>query len=134
MASKAAAVEMDVAGHTVRLSSPDKVYFAERGYTKHDVFSYYLSVGDGILRALHRRPTTLQRFPDGLDGEMFFQKRVPTRGVPPWIETVDHRVPVRADRRRTRGSGPRARGLGCADGDDRVPPVAGAQRRPGCAG
>jgi DNA ligase D len=87
MATKAGAVEVEVAGHSVRLSSPDKVYFAERGYTKHDVFSYYLAVGDGILRALHRRPTTLQRFPDGLDGEMFFQKRVPVRGVPPWIET-----------------------------------------------
>jgi len=87
MASKSAAIEVEVAGHSVRLSSPEKIYFAERGFTKHDVFSYYLAVGDGILRALHRRPTTLQRFPDGLDGETFFQKRVPTRGVPPWVET-----------------------------------------------
>ncbi len=88
MASKVAALEVDVAGRAVRLSSPDKVYFAERNYTKRDVFDYYLAVGDGILRALHHRPTTLQRFPDGLDGETFFQKRVPTRGVPPWIETA----------------------------------------------
>jgi DNA ligase D len=88
MPSKSAAIEVEVAGKSVRLSSPDKVYFAERGFTKHDVFSYYLAVGDGILRALHNRPTTLQRFPDGLDGEAFFQKRVPTRGVPPWVETA----------------------------------------------
>jgi DNA ligase D len=81
-------VEVEVAGHTVRLSSPDKVYFPQRGYTKRDVFEYYLAVGDGIVRALRERPTTLQRFPEGIDGEMFFQKRVPTRGVPPWVQTA----------------------------------------------
>jgi DNA ligase D len=86
-------MEIDVAGRSVRLSSPDKIYFAERGFTKHDVFSYYLAVGDGILRALRNRPTTLQRFPDGLDGEAFFQKRVPTRGVPPWVETASITFP-----------------------------------------
>jgi DNA ligase D len=85
---KAAAEEHQIAGHTVRLSSPDKVVFAERGYTKRDVFEYYVAVGDGILRALRDRPTTLQRFPDGLDGEAFFQKRIPTRGVPDWITTA----------------------------------------------
>lgn len=86
--SKTAAMAVDVDGVPVRLSSPDKIYFPERGYTKHDVFAYYLAVGDGIMRALRDRPTTLQRFPDGLDGEMFFQKRVPTRGVPPWVRTA----------------------------------------------
>ncbi|GIE84301.1 non-homologous end-joining DNA ligase [Actinoplanes regularis] len=90
---KAAAEEHQIAGHTVRLSSPDKVVFAERGYTKRDVFEYYLSVGDGILRALRDRPTTLQRFPDGLDGEAFFQKRIPTRGVPDWIKTATIKFP-----------------------------------------
>jgi DNA ligase D len=82
------AVEVEVAGHPVRLTSPDKVMFPQRGYTKQDVFSYYLAVGDGIMRALRDRPTTLQRFPDGVDGEAFYQKRVPTRGVPPWIQTA----------------------------------------------
>jgi DNA ligase D len=85
---RTAAVEYEIAGHAVRLTSPDKVYFPRRGYTKRDVFEYYLAVGDGILRALSHRPTTLQRFPDGIEGEMFFQKRVPTRGVPPWIHTA----------------------------------------------
>jgi DNA ligase D len=83
-----AAIEVEVAGRSVRLSSPDKVYFPERKFTKRDVFDYYLAVGGGILRALYERPTTLQRFPDGLDGETFFQKRVPTRGVPPWVQTA----------------------------------------------
>ncbi len=82
------AEEIEVAGHAVRLTSPDKVVFPRYGYTKRDVFEYYLSVGDGIMRALRDRPTTLQRFPDGIEGEMFFQKRIPTRGVPPWIQTA----------------------------------------------
>jgi DNA ligase D len=86
--SKAPAEELEIAGHTVRLTSPDKVCFPRNGYTKRDVFEYYLAVGDGILRALRNRPTTLQRFPDGVDGEMFFQKRIPTRGVPPWVHTA----------------------------------------------
>src|SRR3982751_5272550 len=86
--SKAPALELEIAGHSVRLSSPDRVIFAPAGYTKRDGFDYYLSVGDGIMRALRARPTTLQRFPDGIEGEAFFQKRVPTRGVPPWVETA----------------------------------------------
>jgi DNA ligase D len=93
MAAKATATEVEVAGHSVRLSSPDKVYFPERQYTKRDVFDYYLAVGDGILRALRDRPTTLQRFPEGIDGEAFFQKRVPTRGVPPWVQTAQITFP-----------------------------------------
>src|SRR5690349_13356185 len=91
--AKSPAVEIEVAGRPVRLTSPDKVCFPQPGYTKRDVFEYYLAVGDGIMRALHHRPTTLQRFPDGIEGEMFFQKRVPTRGVPPWIETATINFP-----------------------------------------
>ncbi|WP_433826738.1 non-homologous end-joining DNA ligase [Actinoplanes sp. CA-015351] len=90
---KAAAEEIEVAGHTVRLSSPDKVMFPDRGFTKRDVFEYYLAAGDGILRALRNRPTTLQRFPDGLSGETFFQKRISTRGVPDWIQTARIKFP-----------------------------------------
>jgi DNA ligase D len=90
---KAAAEELEIAGHTVRLTSPDKICFPRKGYTKRDVFEYYLSVGDGIMRALRDRPTTLQRFPDGIEGEMFFQKRIPTRGVPPWVQTAKINFP-----------------------------------------
>jgi len=67
--------------------------FPERGYTKRDVFDYYLSVGDGIMRALRNRPTTLQRFPDGIEGEAFYQKRIPTRGVPDWVQTATIKFP-----------------------------------------
>jgi len=90
---KAAAEELEIAGHTVRLTSPDKICFPRKGYTKRDVFEYYLSVGDGIMRALGDRPTTLQRFPEGIEGEMFFQKRIPTRGVPDWITTATIKFP-----------------------------------------
>ncbi|MFY1669402.1 non-homologous end-joining DNA ligase [Plantactinospora sp. WMMB334] len=91
--AKAKPIEVEVAGHTVRLSSPDRVYFPRRGFTKKDMFDYYLAVGDGIMRALGNRPTALQRFPEGIEGEMFYQKRVPARGVPPWIETATIQFP-----------------------------------------
>jgi len=86
-------LQLEVADRTVCVTSPDKVYFPQRGYTKRDVVEYYLAVGDGIFRALRERPTTLQRFPEGIEGEMFFQKRAPTRGVPPWLETAQIAFP-----------------------------------------
>ncbi|MCZ9342342.1 ATP-dependent DNA ligase, partial [Streptomyces sp. TRM76130] len=57
------AVELETGGRTVRLTSPDKVFFPERGYTKLDLARYYQAVAPGILRALRRRPTTLERYP-----------------------------------------------------------------------
>ena len=90
---KGAATEYEVAGRRVRLSSPDRVCFPQAGHTKRDVFEYYLAVGDGIMRALDRRPTTLQRFPDGIDGEMFYSKRVPNRGAPSWLHTAEITFP-----------------------------------------
>ncbi|MFG2478626.1 non-homologous end-joining DNA ligase [Streptomyces fagopyri] len=81
------AVELEAAGRTVRLSSPDKIFFPERGFTKLDLAQYYLAVGDGILRALRNRPTTLERYPDGVEGENFFQKRAP-KNMPDWIPTA----------------------------------------------
>ncbi|WP_089153845.1 non-homologous end-joining DNA ligase [Micromonospora sp. NBS 11-29] len=93
MAGRSAVEEIEVAGRAVRLSSPDRVIFPQRGFTKSDVFHYYLAVGDGIMRALRDRPTTLQRFPEGIGGEMFFSKRVPTRGVPPWVRTAEISFP-----------------------------------------
>ncbi|MET7800319.1 non-homologous end-joining DNA ligase [Streptomyces decoyicus] len=83
----AGAVELDVAGRTVRLSHPDKTYYPERGFTKLDVAQYYLAVADGVLRGLRDRPTTMQRFPDGIEGEFFYQKRAP-KGLPDWLPTA----------------------------------------------
>ena len=81
------AVTLEVGGRTVRLSSPDRVYFPDHGWTKLDVAHYYLSVGDGIVRALRERPCMLHRFPKGLPGGKIHQKRLPG-GAPDWVETV----------------------------------------------
>jgi DNA ligase D len=71
----------------VRISNPDRVYFPARGETKLDLVDYYLSVGDGIVRALRERPCMLHRFPSGVTGEKVHQKRLP-HGAPPWMNTV----------------------------------------------
>ena len=82
-----AAVELEVGNRTVRISHPDRVYFPARGETKLDLARYYLSVADGIVRALRERPCMLHRFPSGVSGDKVHQKRVPS-GAPPWLETV----------------------------------------------
>ena len=64
------------------------MYFSARGETKLDLAKYYMSVGDGIVRALRERPCMLHRFPKGVDGEKVHQKRLP-KGAPPWVETVN---------------------------------------------
>ncbi|MEV6966703.1 non-homologous end-joining DNA ligase [Hamadaea sp. NPDC051192] len=90
---KAEAQTYEVGKRSVRLSSPDKIIFPSRGYTKRDVFEYYLAVGEAMLRAVGDRPTTLQRFPDGITGEAFYQKRVPERGAPDWLTTAQITFP-----------------------------------------
>ncbi len=80
-------IEIQVGQRIIRISNPDKVYFPALGLTKRDVVEYYLAVGEGILRALRDRPTTLKRYPDGVDGKSFYQKRIP-RGAPTWIQTA----------------------------------------------
>ena len=81
------AIELEVGPHTVRVTNPDRVYFPKTGWTKLDLANYYLSVGDGIVRALFERPCMMHRFPEGLAGDKVHQKRVP-HGAPPWLETV----------------------------------------------
>ncbi|HEU4332586.1 MAG TPA: non-homologous end-joining DNA ligase [Lapillicoccus sp.] len=81
------AVELEVGPHTVRVTNPDRVYFPKTGWTKLDLVNYYLSVGDGIVRALYERPCMMHRFPEGLAGDKVHQKRVP-HGAPPWLQTV----------------------------------------------
>jgi DNA ligase D len=87
VADAGSAVEVLVHGRTVRISSPDRVYFSARGETKLDLVNYYLSVGDGIVRALRNRPCMLHRFPRGVDDKKVHQKRIPA-GAPPWVDTV----------------------------------------------
>ncbi|SDH00555.1 non-homologous end-joining DNA ligase [Klenkia brasiliensis] len=81
------AIEVEVDGLDVRLSSPDRVYFPAHGWTKKDLLDYYLAVGPGIVNGLRERPCMLHRFPKGVEGDKVHQKRIPA-GAPPWIETV----------------------------------------------
>src|SRR5579864_7639205 len=81
-------VELEVGERTVRISNPERVYFPERGETKLDLARYYMSVGEGIVRALRERPCMLHRFPTGVSGEKVHQKRLP-KGAPDWVQTVE---------------------------------------------
>jgi DNA ligase D len=99
---------VDAGGRDLRVTSPDRVIFpmTERSgaVTKLDIVRYYLAVGDGIMRALARRPTTLERWPKGVHpgivvstrekggGDAFFQKRVP-RGAPDYVQTARIQFP-----------------------------------------
>jgi DNA ligase D len=79
-------VELEIDDRTVRITNPDKPYFpglGDRG-RKIDLVQHYLAVADGIVRALHERPTNMQRFPEGVDGEEIYQKRLP-QYAPEWI-------------------------------------------------
>jgi DNA ligase D len=92
-------VEIQAGDRLVKVTNPDKVYFPARRETKLDLVNYYLSVGDGLLRALHERPTTLERWPGGVfkgaklstradnRGDAFYQKRIP-KNTPDWIQTA----------------------------------------------
>src|SRR6202047_403308 len=78
---------LTVAGREVAISNPGKVLFPQPGYTKLDLARYYLAVSDGALRGAGGRPNVLVRYPNGIGGEFFFQKRAPSSRLP-WIEVV----------------------------------------------
>jgi DNA ligase D-like protein (predicted polymerase) len=78
---------LSVAGHDVPISNPRKVLFPQAGYTKLDVARYYVAIAEGALRAAGDRPNVLVRYPNGIDGEFFYQKRAP-ESRPSWIEVV----------------------------------------------
>jgi DNA ligase D len=78
---------LDVAGRSVAITSPGKVFFPERGETKLDLVRYYLAVAEPFLRSAGARPALMQRFPHGAGGSSFFQKRVP-KEAPDWLETT----------------------------------------------
>lgn len=86
---------LEVAGHEVRITNPDKVFFPALGITKLDLANYYLAVGDAVMRGSKDRPTTMYRWPHGVDApdDAFYQKRLPDKGRPEWIESVIVRFP-----------------------------------------
>jgi DNA ligase D-like protein (predicted polymerase) len=90
MASKS--IVVDAGGRPVTVTNPDKVFFPEKGYTKLDLVNYYLSVANGALRGVLRRPTVLKRYVNGAHEEPFFQKRAPSPR-PDWVTTARIRFP-----------------------------------------
>ncbi|MDH4170551.1 MAG: non-homologous end-joining DNA ligase [Acidimicrobiia bacterium] len=85
-------VELELAGRTVRITSPDKVFFSHQGQTKLDLVEYYRHMEPQVMATMGGRPTLMQRFPDGAEGKSFFQKRVP-KGAPDWLETTEVSTP-----------------------------------------
>jgi DNA ligase D len=80
-------VELALGGRTVRITSPDKVYFPATGATKLDLVRFYQAVERPLLDAMGGRPVLLERYPDGAGGKSFFQKRVPA-SAPDWLTTT----------------------------------------------
>src|SRR5688572_27956402 len=87
MPAKSQPVVLEVAGHEVSVSNPDKVYFPEAGITKIEVVRYYLSVAEGALRHAGGRPNVLVRYANGIAGEFFYQKRAPEKR-PDFVDVV----------------------------------------------
>jgi bifunctional non-homologous end joining protein LigD len=83
---------IEVEGREIRVTNPDKVYFPQIGVTKLEVVRYYAEVADAALVGCRDRPEILHRFPGGVDGESFYQKRLP-RGAPEWVQTTTIKFP-----------------------------------------
>ena len=105
---------MRIGRRDVRLTNLEKVYFPERGLTKGDLVAYYVDVADCVLHHVRRRPMQMKRYPDGVDGFFFYQKRVPepASGLAGHVpDPVSERAPRRLPGRRRR----------CRTGVDRQP-------------
>src|SRR6218665_3054513 len=70
---------LEVSGHEVAVTHPDKLIFPQPGVTKVDLINYYLAVADGAVRGVQDRPMILKRFVKGIDTEAIFQKRAPEK-------------------------------------------------------
>jgi len=87
MAQRAEQELVTAAGHDILISNPRKVLFPQAGHTKMDLVHYYLAVASGALGGAGGRPNVLVRYPNGIDGEFFYQKRAP-KSRPAWIDVV----------------------------------------------
>ncbi|HEX5948144.1 MAG TPA: non-homologous end-joining DNA ligase [Actinomycetota bacterium] len=76
---------------TVDVSNPDKVLFPDDGITKADLVDYYIRVGDVMLPHVRDRPVSMKRYPNGIDGQVFYQKNAPDF-FPDWIPRVEVRT------------------------------------------
>ena len=80
-------VEVELDGRTLRLTNLDKVFYPQTGFTKGDMVGYYAAIAPVLLGHLRDRPLTLKRYPDGVQGESFYEKQCPSHR-PAWIHTV----------------------------------------------
>ncbi len=83
---------MLVAGREVKVTNLDKPFFPKMGLTKGDLIQYYVDVSDAVLHHVARRPMQMKRHPNGVEGDFFYQKRVPVPH-PEWLETVHINYP-----------------------------------------
>jgi bifunctional non-homologous end joining protein LigD len=81
-----------VAGREVSISNPGKILFPKAKHTKLDLVRYYLAVADGALRGAGGRPNVMVRYPEGVGGEFFYQKRAP-KARPAWVEVAQISFP-----------------------------------------
>ena len=79
--------EIEAGGRTLKLSNRSKVLYPEAGFTKGQVVDYYAAVGPVLLGHLAGRPLTLKRYPDGVEGKYFYEKRCPSHR-PEWVHTA----------------------------------------------
>jgi bifunctional non-homologous end joining protein LigD len=89
-------VEVHVQGRTLSLSNLDKVLYPVAGFTKGHVIDYYTRVAPAVLPHLEGRALTLKRYPNGVEGQFFYEKNAPSHR-PEWVRTA--RVPIRTDGR-----------------------------------
>lgn len=80
-------VELVAAGRAVPITNPNKILFPKHGLTKLDLANYYLAVGEPLMRWIRNRPVLLERYPNGVGGKSFFQKRIP-ESAPDWLTTT----------------------------------------------
>src|SRR3954470_9140752 len=83
---------LTIGGREIAITNPRKILFPEAGYTKQDLVDYYLAVADGALAGSGGRPNVLVRYPNGIGGEFFYQKRAP-ESRPDWIDVVALKFP-----------------------------------------
>jgi bifunctional non-homologous end joining protein LigD len=86
LTSKRTEESLSINGHTLKFTNLNKVYFPREGYTKRDLINYYHAVAPLILPHLKDRPLSLKRYPDGIEGEYFFQKNA-ALGTPAWMKS-----------------------------------------------
>jgi bifunctional non-homologous end joining protein LigD len=79
-------VVLTIDGRRLKFTNLKKVFYPQENYTKHDVINYYAAVADLLVPHLQGRPLSLRRYPNGIEGESFFQKEAPA-GIPDWLHT-----------------------------------------------